>query len=90
MSKADLDQAQTAYDAAQADLSSLDAQVKEQEVQLEYYRVIAPSAGVVGDIPVLVGDRVTTTTPAHHHRREDVPRGLHQRAGAAARCCRSG
>ena len=31
-SKADLDQAQTAYDAAQADLSSLEAQVREQEV----------------------------------------------------------
>jgi RND family efflux transporter MFP subunit len=62
MSKADLDQAQTAYDAAQADLSSLDAQVKEQEVQLKYYGVIAPTAGIIGDVPVHVGDRVTTST----------------------------
>jgi RND family efflux transporter MFP subunit len=61
-SKADLDQAQTAYDAAQADLASLDAQVKEQAVQLEYYSVVAPTAGVVGDVPVHVGDRVTTST----------------------------
>ena len=61
-SKADLDQAQTAFDAAQADLSSLDAQVKEQEVQLRYYSVVAPSAGIVGDVPVHEGDRVTTST----------------------------
>ena len=61
-SQADLDQAQTANDAAQADLSSLDAQVKEQEVQLEYYAVIAPTAGIIGDVPVHVGDRVTTST----------------------------
>ena len=50
-SKADLDQAQTAYDAALADLSSLEAQVKEQEVQLKYYGVTAPTAGIVGDMP---------------------------------------
>jgi RND family efflux transporter MFP subunit len=62
MSKADLDQAQTAHDAAQADLLSLDAQVKEQEVQLKYFSVVAPTAGVVGDVPVHVGDRVTTST----------------------------
>jgi RND family efflux transporter MFP subunit len=62
VSKADLDQAQTAHDAAQADLASLDAQVKEQEVQLRYFGVVAPTAGVVGDVPVHVGDRVTTST----------------------------
>ena len=61
-SKADLDQAQTAYDAALADLSSLEAQVKEQEVQLKYYGVSAPTAGIVGDVPVHVGDRVMTST----------------------------
>jgi RND family efflux transporter MFP subunit len=61
-SKADLDQAQTAYDAAQADLSSLEAQVREQEAQLQYYSVVAPTAGIIGDVPVHVGDRVTTST----------------------------
>jgi len=61
-SKADLDQAQTAFDAALADLASLDAQVKEQEVQLRYYGVVAPTAGIIGDVPVHVGDRVTTST----------------------------
>jgi len=29
-------------------------------VQLQYFRVLAPTAGVVGDVPVHVGDRVTT------------------------------
>jgi RND family efflux transporter MFP subunit len=62
VSRQDLDQAQTGYDAAQADLASLNAQVNEQQVQLQYYEVVAPSAGIVGDIPVHVGDRVTTST----------------------------
>jgi RND family efflux transporter MFP subunit len=62
VSKQDLDQAKSALDTAQAQLKSLDAQVQEQRVQLHYYRVTAPSTGIVGDIPVHVGDRVTTTT----------------------------
>jgi RND family efflux transporter MFP subunit len=62
VSKQDLDQAKSAYDAAQAQMESLDAQVSEQQVQLHYYKVVAPRAGVVGDIPVRVGDRVTTST----------------------------
>ncbi len=62
VSKQDLDQARAALDAAQAQLHSLDAQVKEQQVQLHYYKVVAPRAGIVGDVPVRVGDRVTTTT----------------------------
>jgi RND family efflux transporter MFP subunit len=62
VSKQDLDQAKSALDTAQAQLKSLDAQVQEQQVQLHYYRVTAPSTGIVGDIPVHVGDRVTTTT----------------------------
>jgi RND family efflux transporter MFP subunit len=62
VSKQDLDQAKTAMDAAQAQMDALDAQVREQEVQLHYYRVVAPRGGIVGDVPVRVGDRVTTTT----------------------------
>ncbi len=61
-SKQDYDQAKSALDAAKAQLASLEAQVKEQRVELHYYRVVAPSSGIVGDIPVRVGDRVTTTT----------------------------
>jgi RND family efflux transporter MFP subunit len=62
VSKQDLDQARATLDAAQAQLRSLDAQVREQQVQLHYYQVVAPRAGIVGDIPVRVGDRVLTTT----------------------------
>jgi RND family efflux transporter MFP subunit len=62
VSRQDLDQAKSAMEAAQAQMDSLDAQVREQEVQLHYYRVVAPRAGIVGDVPVRVGDRVTTTT----------------------------
>ena len=61
VSKQDLDQAQSAYDAANADLHALDAQVREQQVQLQYYHVKAPTTGIVGDIPVHVGDRVSPT-----------------------------
>jgi RND family efflux transporter MFP subunit len=62
VAKQDLDQAKSALDTAQAQLKSLDAQVEEQQTQLHYYRVTAGSTGIVGDIPVHVGDRVTTTT----------------------------
>ena len=61
-SKQDYDQAKSALDAARAQLASLDAQVGEQRVELHYYRVISPSSGIVGDVPVRVGDRVTNTT----------------------------
>jgi RND family efflux transporter MFP subunit len=62
VSKQELDQARANLDAAQAQLKSLGAQVNEQQVQLHYYRVVAPRAGIVGDVPVHVGDRVVTTT----------------------------
>jgi len=62
VSKQDLDQAKSTLDSAQAQMDSLDAQVHEQEVQLHYFKVVAPRAGIVGDIPVRVGDRVTTST----------------------------
>jgi len=63
MSKQDLEQAQSNYDAAVADVKALDAQITQQQVQLRYYSVFAPTDGIVGDIPVHVGDRVTNTTP---------------------------
>ena len=62
VSKQDLDQARTALETAKSQLQALDASVREQQVQLHYYSVIAPWSGIVGDIPVRVGDRVTTTT----------------------------
>ncbi len=62
ISKQELDNAQTAYDAAVAQLEALDEQVKQQKVELHYYSVSAPMDGIVGDIPVHVGDRVTVAT----------------------------
>ncbi len=62
VSKQALDQSKTALDQARAQLEALHAQVRQETVQLHYYRVTAPSDGIVGDIPVRVGDRVTTTT----------------------------
>jgi RND family efflux transporter MFP subunit len=62
ISKQALDQSKTALDQAQSQLKALQAQVRQETVQLHYYRVTAPGSGIVGDIPVRVGDRVTTTT----------------------------
>ncbi len=60
--KAEVDNAQTTYDAAVAQLKSMTEQVNQQQVELHYYRVAAPMDGTVGDIPVRVGDRVAVTT----------------------------
>ncbi len=62
MSQQDLQQAQSAYDSALNDVKSLEAQITQQQVQLKYYSVFAPTDGIVGDVPVHVGDRVTNTT----------------------------
>ncbi len=62
VSKQALEQADSTLAQAQADYDALGAQVEEQKVELRYYRVTAPEAGIVGDIPVRVGDRVTTAT----------------------------
>ncbi len=62
ISKMDFDQAQTTLDNARQQLRSLEAQVNEQTVELHYYKVVAPTDGIVGDIPVRVGDRVTVST----------------------------
>ncbi len=62
ISRQEFDQAQNSLRTAQARLSALNAQVNEQQVELQYYRVSAPQAGVVGDIPIRSGDRVTKST----------------------------
>jgi RND family efflux transporter MFP subunit len=62
VSRAELDQAETAYKNAEAQLAAVQSQIREHQVQLEYYRVIAPTAGVVGDIAIREGDRVTPST----------------------------
>jgi RND family efflux transporter MFP subunit len=61
-SQSELEQAQTALQTAQAQLKALEAQLRQQRVALGYHRVTAPTAGVVGDIPVRIGDSVTKST----------------------------
>jgi RND family efflux transporter MFP subunit len=62
ISRQEFDQAQNSLRSAEARLAALDAQVREGRVELQYYRVDAPQAGVIGDIPIRTGDRVTTST----------------------------
>jgi len=62
VSKQELEQAETALRTAEAALESLQAQIQQQQVQLRYYTVLAPTSGVIGDVPVRVGHQVTTTT----------------------------
>lgn len=62
ISRQEFEQAQNSLRNAEARLDSLEAQVNEERVALRYYRVTAPQGGVVGDIPVRAGDRVTSST----------------------------
>jgi RND family efflux transporter MFP subunit len=62
VSQNEFDTAKRNLDAAESALAALDAQVREGRVQLQYFRVTAPTAGVVGDISIREGDRVTTQT----------------------------
>jgi RND family efflux transporter MFP subunit len=56
------DQADQAYKNSKADYESAVATRQTQERQLSYYRVAAPLSGVVGDVPVHVGDYVSAST----------------------------
>jgi RND family efflux transporter MFP subunit len=47
----------------QKSLQQADANIRQQQVQLQYYKITAPFAGIVGDIPIKVGDFVNTSTP---------------------------
>jgi RND family efflux transporter MFP subunit len=56
------DQAQQAFQNAKADYESALESRRTQEQLLAYYTIRAPFDGIVGDIPVHVGDYVTTST----------------------------
>jgi RND family efflux transporter MFP subunit len=57
-----LDQAEQAYSNSKADYESAVASTATQQQQLGYYSIRAPFDGVVGDIPVHLGDYVSATT----------------------------
>jgi RND family efflux transporter MFP subunit len=62
ISRQEQEQAATALRTAEANLNALDAQLQQQQVLLRYYTVVAPVAGVVGDVPVRVGFDVSPQT----------------------------
>ena len=61
-SKQEYDYAVQAYENSKADWQAAKAAVATQERQLAYYHLIAPFSGIVGDIPVHVGDYVSPQT----------------------------
>ena len=62
ISKQAYEQAEQSFQNSKAALGSASAQTNTQREQLAYYQIRAPFAGVVGDIPVHLGDYVSATT----------------------------
>jgi RND family efflux transporter MFP subunit len=62
ISQQEYEQAATAVETSSAQMRATEAQIREQQVELGYHRITSPTAGIVGDIPVRVGDRVTRST----------------------------
>src|SRR5439155_7419334 len=62
VSKQEQERSETELRTAEAGLNALSAQVQQQQVQLRYFTVTAPTAGIVGDVPVRVGNQVTPQT----------------------------
>ena len=61
-SKQAYDQAVQSFENSKGDLAANSALTNTQKQQLAYYQIRAPFAGVVGDIPVHLGDYVSSTT----------------------------
>ncbi len=68
-SRAALGQIDAQIEAQQASINSAATRIEasragavQEEVQLDFYTVTAPFAGIVGDIPIKVGDNVNNTT----------------------------
>ena len=62
VSQQELDQAAAQRAQARADLSAAQAALRAQSVQSSWYRIVAPFDGIVGDLPVKIGDLVTPQT----------------------------
>jgi RND family efflux transporter MFP subunit len=62
ISRDTLDQAEQSFQNTRADWQAATATRKSLEEQLAYYRIKAPFDGIIGDVPVHVGDYVTTAT----------------------------
>jgi RND family efflux transporter MFP subunit len=64
LGKAQYDQDKSLLDVAEQELKAQDAAINAQGVQLGYYRILAPFDGVVGDIPIKLGDLVVAGSEA--------------------------
>lgn len=62
ISKDAMQQAEQAWGSARANYEAGKATLQTQQQELAYYTVTAPYAGILGDIPVHVGDYVTPST----------------------------
>ena len=62
LSRQDFEQTLTEKEAAAAGLTAAEAEVQAQASQLRFFKITAPFDGVVGDIPVKLGELVSTTT----------------------------
>ena len=72
ISKAEVEQAETTVRSAEARLKALQSQTQQQEVQLRYYTVTAPTDGVIGDVIVRVGNQVSPQTVLTTFDQNDV------------------
>ena len=61
-SQMDADRAANDLKAAEAQLHTVEEQIRASRTDLAYYRVTSPTSGIIGDIPVREGDRVTKAT----------------------------
>ena len=62
VSQQDTDQAQVQADQAEANVRATDALIASQRARLSFFSIVAPFEGVVGNVPVKVGDFVTPAT----------------------------
>jgi RND family efflux transporter MFP subunit len=67
--RAELAQIEAQINSQQASINSAATRIEEvrasaiqEEVQLDFYTITAPFAGIVGDIPIKIGDNVSTTS----------------------------
>ena len=81
VAKQEYDQAKTNVDTAEQQLKALDQQLQAQQVLLHYYKVVAPTDGIIGDIPVRV--LCDDFHIANNHRRPWRASTVYKRAGRA-------
>lgn len=63
VSQQDADAARAAAEGAEANLRATDALISSQKARVGFFSIVAPFGGVVGNIPVKVGDSVQPGTP---------------------------